>query len=160
MAEASIVLFDGVCNLCDGAVTFILDHDRRRRFLVASLQSEEGSAVLAAVGRASLARGSDPDSMVLVEDGRAYEGSTAVLRIARGLGAPWSFASVFLLLPRPLRDAAYRFIARHRYRWFGKSDVCRVPTPELKDRFLSSHADIARGFLVDNGRGRADSKRY
>jgi predicted DCC family thiol-disulfide oxidoreductase YuxK len=139
--RASIVLFDGVCNLCDHATTFVLDHDRRGRFLIASLQSEEGGAVLDAVGLPRPTPGADPDSMVLVEGGRAYERSAAVLRIAIGLGWPWKLAGIFLLLPSFLRDPIYRYIARKRYAWFGKKETCRVPTPELRDRFLSSHPE-------------------
>jgi predicted DCC family thiol-disulfide oxidoreductase YuxK len=138
---ASIVLFDGVCNLCDGFVTFVLDHDRACRFLVASLQSEEGAKVLAAVGRSPLTPGSAPDTLVLVEGEHAYVRSTAALRIARGLGGPWKLAGALLLVPPFLRDAVYRLVARNRYRWFGKAAVCRVPTPELLDRFLSSHPE-------------------
>jgi predicted DCC family thiol-disulfide oxidoreductase YuxK len=141
----SIVLFDGVCNLCNGFVTFVLDRDHERRFLVASLQSDEAAKVLSGLAdpaRAPLAPGSAPDTIVLVEGGRAYDCSTAALRIARGLGGPWRLAGVLLLVPRSLRDAVYRLVARNRYRWFGKAAVCRVPTPELRDRFLSSHPEL------------------
>ncbi len=138
----AIVLFDGVCNLCDAAVQFVLDHDARGRFVFAALQSEEGRRVLARAGMTPGEPGADPDSIVLVEGGRAYERSDAALRIARGLGAPWSLAAVFLAVPRFLRDAVYRFVARRRYRWFGKKAACRVPTPSLRERFLENRPDL------------------
>ena len=79
----------------------------------------------------------DPDSVVLIEDGKAYTHSAGALRVARHLRAPWRWLRVFWIVPRPLRDAVYRWFARHRYRWFGKTDACRVPTPELRARFLA-----------------------
>ena len=78
----------------------------------------------------------DPDTIVLVEDGQLYTHSTAALKIARHLRWPWSWSVVFIIVPRFVRDAVYRWVARNRYRWFGKSDACRVPTPELRARFL------------------------
>jgi predicted DCC family thiol-disulfide oxidoreductase YuxK len=140
--EPSIVLFDGVCNLCDAAVQFVLDRDARGRFVFAALQSDEGRRLLAKVGAAPSVAEGDPDSIVLVEGGRAYERSDAILRIARGLGAPWSLAVVFLAVPRFVRDALYRFIARRRYRWFGKKASCRVPTPALRERFLENRPEL------------------
>jgi predicted DCC family thiol-disulfide oxidoreductase YuxK len=80
----------------------------------------------------------DPESVVLVEGGRVYDRSDAALRIARALGLPWSLAGLGLLLPRALRDGVYRFVARRRYRWFGREESCRVPTPALRARFLAS----------------------
>jgi predicted DCC family thiol-disulfide oxidoreductase YuxK len=134
MAEAThpTLLFDGVCNLCSGSVQFILKRDTRGRFRFASLQSEAGRRLMAG-------HGLDPDalsSVVLIEDGRAYQESTAALRIARHLPGAWKLLRVFTVIPRPLRDAAYRLIARNRYRWFGKTEACWLPTPELRARFL------------------------
>lgn len=131
--EHPVVLFDGVCNLCNGAVVFIIERDPRARFRFAALQSEAAVALLAATG----VRDALPDSMVLVEKGRLSVRSQAALRIARGLRFPWWLLSVFVLLPRRLRDGMYDIVARHRYRWFGKRDACMVPTPELQKRFLS-----------------------
>jgi predicted DCC family thiol-disulfide oxidoreductase YuxK len=130
----AVILFDGVCNLCNSSVTFVIDHDRRKRFKFAALQSEAGAALLAQHGRAATL--GDPDSMLLVEDGRLYQRSTAVLRIARGLSGLWKLGYAAMVVPRPLRDLVYRWIARNRYRWFGKTEACRLPTPELKERFL------------------------
>lgn len=140
-----VVLFDGVCNLCNGAVQLILDNERDASLHFAALQSEAAAKLLANVTGESEARAlragatgsGEPDSVVLVEDGRVYTCSTAAIRMARYLRAPWSWARVFALVPRPVRDAAYRFIARHRYRWFGRTETCRVPTPALKARFLT-----------------------
>ena len=130
-----VVLFDGVCNLCHGAVQFIVDRDPRGTFQFASLQSERAAALLREHGR-NPPEG-DPESVVLVEDGRIYEHSTAALRIALRLGGLWSLLYGFVIVPRFVRDAVYRFIARNRYRWFGRTEQCRVPTPELRARFLA-----------------------
>jgi len=133
MTEPSVVLFDGVCNVCNRTVNFIIDRDPDARFRFASLQSPEGMALAAPHG----IDGSQPSTLVLLEEGKAYTQSTAALRIARRLRAPWPLAYALLAVPRALRDAAYRFFAANRYRWFGKADVCRVPTPEIRSRFLS-----------------------
>ena len=126
-----VVLFDGVCNLCNASVTFLIDRDSEALFRFAPLQSDVGQAL---VSRCEL---EGEDSIVLVEeDGRCYVRSEAALRIARRMDGAWPLLSAFLLLPRPLRDAAYRFIARNRYRWFGRQDACRLPTPDLRARFL------------------------
>jgi predicted DCC family thiol-disulfide oxidoreductase YuxK len=133
--SAPVVLFDGVCNLCNGTVQFLIDHDRDAHLRFAALQSEAGARVLQAHGRAVPT--GDPDSVLLVAGGHVYSHSDAALRIARLLGFPWSLAAVALVVPRFVRDAVYRFIARHRYRWFGREESCRVPTPALRARFLS-----------------------
>ena len=130
------ILFDGVCNLCNGFVQFIIRHDAGGRFRFAALQSDAGRALLAAHGVAPEAIAAEPESVLLLSGGRLYSHSTAVLRIARGLGGAWRLAAVGEVLPRPWRDAAYRFVARHRYRWFGRQESCLLPTPELKARFL------------------------
>ena len=134
-SEHPVVLFDGVCNLCNGTVQFLIDHDKGERLRFAALQSEAGARVLQAHGRT--APTGDPDSVVLVEAGRVYDHSDAALRIARHLGFPWSLAAIGWVFPRFLRDAVYRFIARNRYRWFGREESCRVPTPALRARFLT-----------------------
>lgn len=135
VSEGSVVLFDGVCNLCNGAVHFMIDRDPKERLRFASLQSEAGRALLTEHDVA-LPEG-DPDSIVLVTGGRAYDGSGAALRIAARLAFPWPLLSALLVVPWFVRDIVYYVIARNRYRWFGKSEACRVPTPELKKRFLS-----------------------
>lgn len=128
-----VLLFDGVCNLCHGVVRFVLDHDREARFRFAPLQSEVGRALLA---RFEL----DPDALdavVLIDEAGAHLRSDAALRVARALGAPWSWLRPLAAIPRPLRDAVYDFIARHRYRWFGRKDACPLPRPEWRERFLA-----------------------
>ena len=132
----ALILFDGVCNLCNGFVQFVIRHDPAGRFRFAALQSAAGQAVLAAHGLDANAIATEPDSVLLELDGRLYSHSGAVLRIARELGGPWRLLLAGYVLPRPWRDAAYRFVARHRYRWFGRQESCWLPTPELKARFM------------------------
>jgi predicted DCC family thiol-disulfide oxidoreductase YuxK len=127
-----IVLFDGVCNLCNGAVQLILRHDPAGRFRFASLQSPAGEALQTRLGI-------DPealDSIVLIEGERWYRESDAALRIASQMSGAWRALGVLRAIPRPLRDPVYRWIARNRYRWFGKQETCWLPTPELRGRFL------------------------
>ena len=132
----ALILFDGVCNLCNGFVQFIIQHDPTGRFRFAALQSAAGQAVLAKHGFDAAAVAAEPDSVLLELDGQLYSHSSAVLRIARGLGGVWALAGAGGLLPRAWRDALYRFVARHRYRWFGRQESCWLPTPELRARFL------------------------
>lgn len=131
----AVVLFDGVCNLCNGAVNFIIDRDPKGKLKFASFQSEAGKGVLREHGL-PVPEG-DPTSIVLVIGEKTYDGSGAALRIAARLNFPWFLFAVFLIVPWFLRDLGYYIIAKNRYRWFGKGDSCRVPTPELKARFLT-----------------------
>lgn len=128
-----IVLFDGVCNLCNGAIQFIIKHDKKDIFRFASLQSEIGKKLLAE-------RGLNPDqleSIILIEPGVAYyKKSTAALEISRDLSGGYSFLKIFLGIPDFIRDGIYDFIGNHRYKWFGKKEQCMIPTPELKAKFL------------------------
>lgn len=128
----AIIVFDGLCNLCTASVQFILRHERKPHFRFASMQSKAGAALLEASGLAS----GDVDTFVLIEDGRAYVRSDAALRVARHLSAPWSLAAALAIIPRPIRDWAYRIIARNRYQWFGRRAACMVPSPEVRARFL------------------------
>jgi predicted DCC family thiol-disulfide oxidoreductase YuxK len=121
----AIVLFDGECNLCSGSVRFVLARDRGDRFRFASLQSDAGRALLEKHHLTGAGAGEN-GSIVLIDGHRVSTRSTAALRIAGRLKFPWPILSVFLLIPRPLRDVVYTFIARHRYRWFGKADACAV----------------------------------
>jgi predicted DCC family thiol-disulfide oxidoreductase YuxK len=129
----AVVLFDGVCNLCNGSVNFIIDRDPAARFRFAALQSAPAAELLGRFGQKPEA---EPQSVLLLEDGKLYDRSTAALRIARRLGGGWKLLYAFIVVPRPVRDVVYGFIARNRYRWFGKSESCRMPTPELRARFL------------------------
>lgn len=129
-----IILFDGVCNLCNNSINFIIKRDKKDIFRFASLQSEIGQQL-------ALERGIDVeeamDSMILIEPGVAYyQRSTAALEIARDLGGGFSLISNFSFVPEPFRDGIYNIIARNRYHWFGKQDSCMIPTPELKAKFL------------------------
>jgi predicted DCC family thiol-disulfide oxidoreductase YuxK len=130
--EGPILLFDGVCNFCNGAVNFVIDHDHSGRIRFASLQSDVGRELLQRHGLGDLPL----STMVLIDDGRVYLDSEGVLRTAKRLGGPFLLLVPFLLVPRRLRDAAYRAFARQRYRLFGRSSQCRVPTPETRARFL------------------------
>lgn len=130
-----IVFFDGVCNLCNGAVQLIIDHDRHALFRFAPLQSDLARKLLSE--RGAVVDPAEMDSVILLEGDRVYQRSDAALRIARRLDAPWPVAYALIVVPRFVRDAVYKLIARHRYRWFGRSETCRVPTPELRARFLA-----------------------
>lgn len=133
------MLFDGVCNLCSGVVRFIVARDRADVFRFTSLQSDVGKQLLRDHGvdlGSAGASASDPDTVVLLDHGRAYIRSTAILRIGRRLPRYGIVSALGLLWPRVVRDLVYDFVAKRRYRWFGKKDVCMVPTPELRARFL------------------------
>jgi predicted DCC family thiol-disulfide oxidoreductase YuxK len=134
-SAAATILFDGVCNLCNGFVQFVIRHDPQGHYRFAALQSELGRELLAAHGQVAAPSGG-PESVVLLEGGRLYSHSTAVLRIAGQLGGVWRLAAVGWLLPVRWRDALYRYVARHRYHWFGRQESCWLPTPELRARFL------------------------
>jgi predicted DCC family thiol-disulfide oxidoreductase YuxK len=134
---AHLVLYDGVCGLCDRLLQFLLRHDRRRVFRFAALQSD--------VGRSLVRRhGGDPDAITtlyVVADyeraaARAFTRSDAALFVAGELGWPWRLARVLRVVPRPLRDVAYDAVARRRYRLFGRFDQCQIPTPEFRSRFI------------------------
>jgi predicted DCC family thiol-disulfide oxidoreductase YuxK len=128
----NIVLFDGVCNLCNGLVRFILKRDRTGKFKFASLQSEIGQQWLQRFGIAK----NEFESFVLIQGDKYYLKSGAALKMLRELGGIWKAFYVFIVVPRPVRDFMYDLIAKSRYKIFGKRDVCMVPTPELKERFL------------------------
>ncbi len=126
-----IVLFDGVCNFCNGAVNFIIRNDPEKRFRFAPLQSEIGQKL-----RAKFDIGEEVDSIILVEDDEAFMHSSAALRVARGLGGIWSLGYAFIIVPAFIRDWFYKLFAKYRYKLFGKKDVCMIPTPEVRERFL------------------------
>lgn len=140
----AVVLFDGVCNLCNASVNFIIDRDPGGYFKFASLQSVEASRYISTCsqGRGE-SSGEEYDllsSLVLYENGTCYRQSTAALRIARRLSGAWPLFYGLIVVPAPVRDALYSWVARNRYRWFGKLDTCRIPTPELRSRFLDTLA--------------------
>lgn len=147
---SALVLFYGVCNLCNRAVQWLLARDRRECSSFASLQSQAARQALDAAGVADVLL----DSIVLVENGRVWTRSDGVLRTAAQLGLPWSLAGVARVLPRPLRDALYAWIARHRYAWFGKRDACLVPSPALRRRFIDDgRAAAERAACVECSEG-------
>ncbi|MBO0935312.1 thiol-disulfide oxidoreductase DCC family protein [Fibrella sp. HMF5335] len=130
--NSNLLLFDGVCNLCNGVVQFVIRHDPAGRFRFAALQSDAGQTLLQQFGLST----TQFDSFVYVRDGRFYTESTAALRVARDMGGAMSLLWGLMIVPRFIRDAVYRLVARNRYRVFGKQDACMIPTPELKSRFL------------------------
>jgi len=132
VAEKKIVLFDGVCNLCSSAVQFIIKRDKKNKFLFASLQSGSASELLKKLNYAE----SDFNSFILIDKNKIYTHSSAVLRVLKYLSSAWSILYLFVIVPKFIRDGIYNFIAKHRYKWFGKKEECWIPTPELKEKFL------------------------
>lgn len=132
-----VILFDGVCNFCNGYVNYVIDHDPADYFRFASLQSEAGAAL---AGRHGIDV-TELSTVVLIENGRAYARSGAVLRVLRRLTGPARLLWPLIVIPGPLRDAVYRFVAARRYRWFGKQEACRLPTEADRMRFLPDPAD-------------------
>ena len=135
--DRPIILFDGVCNLCNSAVQWVIERDKEGRFDFASLQSD--------VARRELGKVMDtkeidalPDSIVLLDSDGVHVRSAAALRILRGLGSWFLLLRLGVVLPGPIRDAIYDMVARNRYRWFGRRDTCMVPTPDVAARFLDA----------------------
>ena len=128
----AVVLFDGVCNFCNGSINFVIRHDRAGYFKFAPLQSETGEQLVREHGIDT----EKTDSIILIEDGRAYIHSEAALRIARRLDRPWSWSYALIVVPRPIRDYFYRLFAKYRYRLFGRREECMIPTPDVRARFL------------------------
>jgi len=127
-ATKSIILFDGYCNLCSGAIQFILQRDKKKNFKYASLQSDFGKDILQRNGLSS----SNIDTVVLIENGMAFTYSTAIIKIARRLSGLWPIFYGSILIPKFIRDGMYKYIAKNRYRWFGKKETCLMfpPTQE------------------------------
>lgn len=127
-----IILFDGVCNLCNASIQFIIKRDKKNLFKFASLQSDVGKSLLAQ----HHIDGTKMDSVVYIENGKAFTESTAAIRVAGYLGFPWKLLQVFLIVPSMIRNVVYQWIARNRYKWFGKQDSCMLPDASLEARFL------------------------
>ena len=128
----NVVIFDGVCNLCARCVKFILDHEADQTLRFAALQSPAGARLMRELGF-------DPEdarTFVLIADGKPYVRSDAAIRVSRYFRGAWKLLGAVKIIPRPIRDWAYDSVARNRYRWFGRVDACRVPTPELRARFI------------------------
>lgn len=131
--DNEILFFDGVCNLCNRMVIFLLKHDRRGRLKFASLQSAAGEKALTLSG-AQIRK--DAETVIFYEDGNFHARSKAALRALAALGGPWRLAKVALVIPGIFRDWLYDGIAKRRYRWFGKKNECMIPLPEHRSRFL------------------------
>lgn len=129
---SAVVLFDGVCNFCNGAVNFIIARDGDGYFKFAPLQSEIGIETQKEYGFDS----TKIDSIILVEEGKVFLHSTAALKIAKHLNGLWPAFYIFIIVPRPIRDWVYKLFAKYRYKLFGRQDACVIPTPDVKARFL------------------------
>jgi predicted DCC family thiol-disulfide oxidoreductase YuxK len=127
-----IVYFDGVCNLCQGTVQFLLKRNRKKNLLFASLQSQAGQEMLTHFGLPM----ENFTSFVFVENGTIHTRSTGALRVCRYLRRGWPLLYGFIIVPPFIRNGVYNWVAKNRYRWFGKKEICWVPTPDLKQRFL------------------------
>jgi len=132
-ADSYIILFDGVCNLCNSAVTFVIQRDPKNHFLFAPLQSAAGDRLV----KQYKIDTTTVDSIILIKNNTAYAKSSAALRIAQSLSGAWPVFSIFLIIPRFIRNWVYDYIAKNRYKWYGKKDACMIPTPELKAKFLA-----------------------
>jgi predicted DCC family thiol-disulfide oxidoreductase YuxK len=127
-----VILFDGVCNLCTSSVTFVIQRDSKSRFRFASLQSNFGQNFLKEAGIET----QHFDTIIFIKSGKVFTRSSAALEVARELDGLWPMLYAFKIIPAPIRNGVYNWIARNRYKWFGKKDSCMIPTPELKARFL------------------------
>ncbi len=132
LENKSIILFDGVCNLCNNSVQFIIKNDKKHHFIFTSLQSDAAQEVLLHFKL----KNSNFDSIILIQNNKVYQKSTAILHISRHLTGFWKLNYVFIIIPKFIRDFVYTFIAKNRYKWFGKRDTCMLPTQKLKTRFL------------------------
>jgi len=130
--HSAIVLFDGVCNFCNHSVQFIIKRDKKSYFKFGALQSEEGKTLLQKHNLSPEVL----DTIVLIENGKAYSYSTAPLRIVRKLTLLWPIMYIFILVPTFIRNPIYKWISRNRYKWFGKQESCMLPTPDIRNRFL------------------------
>ena len=130
--QAPVILFDGVCNLCNTWVGFVIRHDPAGIFRFAAQQSAIGQAMI----EKYISGSSELSSVILIAGDSVYTESTAVLEICVRLGPPWSWFALMRIIPPRLRDSCYRFVVRHRYRWFGKTETCQVPSADVRSRFI------------------------
>ncbi|CAN5240328.1 thiol-disulfide oxidoreductase DCC family protein [soil metagenome] len=132
MKNHGVVLFDGICNFCNDKINFIIRHDKNDYFRFAALQSETGKKMLDERGIDM----SDPDTFILIENGKVYDRTSAALRIAKKLNGGWPLFYALIIIPPFLRDIAYKIVARNRYKWWGKKESCMIPTPEIRQKFI------------------------
>lgn len=132
MTDKSIILFDGVCNVCNGFVNFLIPRDAKNKFQFGSLQSLKVKELLKQYHYDA----DDISTVILIENNKLYPQSTAVLKIFRQMSGAWPWLYAFIIIPKPIRDFLYQLIARNRYKLFGKKDACMIPTPELKAKFI------------------------
>lgn len=131
--DKPLLFFDGVCNLCSGFVQFVIEHDPEAKFRFASLQSEAGQQVLREMNMSE----TELSTVVLLKNGKTYTHSDVALEMSRDMGGLWNLFYVFKIIPKPIRDKIYDWVAANRYKWFGEKEACWLPTPELQARFLS-----------------------
>ena len=131
--DKAIILFDGVCNLCNSSVNFVINHDRKNYFVFTPLQSEAGKRLITKVNIDD----SLIDSFALIENNKIYFKSSAALRTVKHLDKLYSVLYAFIIVPPFIRNGVYSYIARNRYKWFGKKEVCMIPNEEIKNRFIS-----------------------
>lgn len=132
ITKHKIIVFDGVCNLCNTSVIFVIQRDKKDIFRFAALQEEPGKSLLDKHGIDA----SKTDSIILVAGDRAYTKSTAALEIARSLGGVYSLLYGFMIVPKFIRNWVYDYVAKNRYKWYGKKESCMIPTPSLQSKFL------------------------
>jgi predicted DCC family thiol-disulfide oxidoreductase YuxK len=132
-SDNAVVLFDGVCNFCNSSINFIIKRDRKGYFKFAPLQSEIAQKLVGDKTKPM------PESVILIENGQTYDRSSAALLIAKKLDGLWPLLYIFMIVPKPIRDAVYNLIGRNRYKWFGKTEACMIPTPEVRSRFLDTN---------------------
>ncbi|MEO6722773.1 MAG: thiol-disulfide oxidoreductase DCC family protein [Ferruginibacter sp.] len=132
MKDQPIILFDGVCNLCNGAVNFVIKKDKKSRLKLGAIQSEQGQDLLKNYGLST----SEMNTFIFIENEKAYTRSIAALKVSKYLGGLWPMFYGFIIVPKFIRDGIYNWIAKNRYNWFGRKDQCMMPTPEVRQRFL------------------------
>jgi predicted DCC family thiol-disulfide oxidoreductase YuxK len=133
MKEQPVILFDGICNFCNSAVNFVIKRDKKGTLLFAPMQSDPGKRLLNQYKMPA----NEMQSFVFIDKGKAYDRSTAALKVCRYLSGLWPLCYAFIIIPLFIRNGIYNWIARNRYKWFGVREQCMIPTPEVKARFLN-----------------------
>lgn len=128
----NVILFDGVCNFCNSSINFVIERDKNKKFKFAPLQSAAGEKIQKQFNIDT----TQLESVLLIKDGKILSKSTAALYVAKDLSGMWTLIFGFIIIPPFIRNAVYNYIAKNRYKWFGKMDSCMIPTPDIKSRFL------------------------